>query len=192
MNLSDLADQVKAALTAVEVGKAIGLNPNRAGFCQCPLHGEKTGSLKLYPGRRGWYCYGCHKGGSVIDLVMEYYGLPLKGALEFLNDEFSLGLSIDGRLTREQEAEARRRAARREETQRRRKEAEKARSEAFERYCDIGQEVGRMKRDRADFAPKNADDEWDPRFVEALRKQTELMEEAEECAMLFNSKEDKT
>lgn len=29
----------------------------------CP-HGEKSGSLAVYPPGCGWYCFGCHKGGS--------------------------------------------------------------------------------------------------------------------------------
>ena len=190
MKLSDLADAVKRSVTAVDAARAIGLEPNRAGFCKCPLHGEKTGSMKLYPGMRGWYCFGCGRGGSVIDLVMEYYGLTVAGAIEFLNDEFSLGLPIGYQATKEQEEDARRRSAQREEEQRRRKTAEKARQDAFERWCDLGDIYWQMTHDRADYAPKMTDTEWDPRFVESLRMLPEVREEAEECAMVFNQKEE--
>lgn len=36
----------------------------------CPIHREKTPSLKVYPGEQTWYCYGCHRGGNIISWMM--------------------------------------------------------------------------------------------------------------------------
>lgn len=50
--------------------------PRKAGnrwLCQCvlPYHQDSTPSMVIYPGEQGWYCFGCHQGGTIIDLVME-------------------------------------------------------------------------------------------------------------------------
>lgn len=57
-----------------EVARHYGFEPNRAGFMRCPFHqGDHTASLKIYAGDRGWHCFGCNSGGSVIDFVMRLY-----------------------------------------------------------------------------------------------------------------------
>ena len=91
---SDLAGAVKEALTMDQVARRYGFEPNRAGFIRCPFHeGDRTASLKLYPGHRGFHCFGCNRGGSVIDFVMELYGINFSQALVRLNSDFGLGLA---------------------------------------------------------------------------------------------------
>ena len=61
---------------------------------RCPFHqGDRTASLKIYSGGGGWHCFGCNKGGSVVDFVMELFGLNFKHALLRINADFHLGLS---------------------------------------------------------------------------------------------------
>jgi hypothetical protein len=47
-------------------GQAVG----RSGKTRCPFHDDRTPSLHVYedPGR-GWYCFGCGRGGSIYDLA---------------------------------------------------------------------------------------------------------------------------
>lgn len=45
-------------------------SPGREMYC-CPLHDEKNASFVWYKDNNSWYCFGCCKGGSVIDLYME-------------------------------------------------------------------------------------------------------------------------
>ena len=40
-----------------------------AAVCPLPGHDEKTPSFTVYPGDRGWWCYGCQRGGDVVDLA---------------------------------------------------------------------------------------------------------------------------
>lgn len=190
MTLSDYADAVKRSVTARQAADMLGLHPNSKGFCKCPLHGEKTGSMKLYPGSRGWYCFGCHKGGSVIDLVMDYYGMPFRDAIELINSEFSLGLPIGYRPTREQEAEAKRRAAEREEAVRRRREREQKREAAYQRYLDVGAEIREMEHLEREFAPRTPDEPFLPQYIEAVNKLPVLRDEAETLAVVCFGKED--
>ncbi|MEK6882220.1 MAG: CHC2 zinc finger domain-containing protein [Nanoarchaeota archaeon] len=43
---------------------------NSQGFAKCPLHNERTASLKVYPKNNSWYCFGaCQTGGDVIDFL---------------------------------------------------------------------------------------------------------------------------
>jgi len=106
-----LSQQIKAALTAEEVARRYGFEPNRALFIRCPFHdGDSKASLKLYPGSRGWHCFGCGEGGSVIDFVMKLFGLGLGAAEERLNADFGLGLAEE-RKSRAELSEHARRAA---------------------------------------------------------------------------------
>lgn len=51
---------------------------------KCPLHKDKTASLKVYLNTNSWYCFGCGKGGSPIDYIMHRQGLSFKDAVDFL------------------------------------------------------------------------------------------------------------
>lgn len=43
--------------------------PVRHGFAVCPLHPDSNASMRVYPGDKGFYCFGCHQGGDVIDFL---------------------------------------------------------------------------------------------------------------------------
>lgn len=112
-----MAAEIKRALPARDVLEHYGFHPSRTGFLQCPFHqGDKHGSLKVYDGERGWHCFGCGRGGSVIDFVMELFGIGFREACLRLNEEFHLGLSdrkpsraeVSALLRARQEAAARR------------------------------------------------------------------------------------
>lgn len=98
------------ALTGAVVG--------RDGKVTCPFHRrsdgglERTPSLHMYAtAERGWYCFGCGRGGSIIDLAAALYGIDTRGSdyhrlVARLRRE--LGLAANGRRTvngaREREA----------------------------------------------------------------------------------------
>lgn len=107
------AAEIKSRLTAREVLEFYGLTVNRAGFCLCPFHNEKTPSLKVFSGDRGWKCFGCGAGSSVVDFVMQYFGLSFADAVSKLNDDFNLGLPIGRKLSYQEQIEAQRQAAER-------------------------------------------------------------------------------
>jgi len=93
--LNDLASQVKSLVTIQEVAEHYGFHPNRAGFICCPFHIEKTASMKLYNGERGFHCFGCGAGGTVIDFVMKLFDIPFRQAILRINADFALGLTWD-------------------------------------------------------------------------------------------------
>ena len=94
--MADIFREVRERLDMDTVARHYGYQPNRAGFIHCPFHpGDRTASLKLYPGSRGWHCFGCNRGGSVIDFVALDLGLAPLDAVRRLNEDFSLGLPVD-------------------------------------------------------------------------------------------------
>ncbi len=89
------APQVKELVSCRRFLEFNGIKVNRQGFAVCPLHSDTDASLKVYDGDRGWTCYGCHKGGDVINLAKAYYGVTFSETIRRLNDDFSLGLELD-------------------------------------------------------------------------------------------------
>ena len=84
------SEDIKSNLSTLDVAQQYGFTPNRGGFVRCPFHADKTASLKLYPSDKGWYCFGCNKGGSVIDFAMELFDLDFKAACVRLCGDFGL------------------------------------------------------------------------------------------------------
>jgi len=77
-----------------DVTRHYGFEVGRAYFMRCPFHaGDRTASLKIYPGRGGFHCFGCGAHGSVIDFVMQMLGISFQQAILRLNADFMLGLT---------------------------------------------------------------------------------------------------
>ncbi len=67
------------------VGQYVNLKRSGANlFGLCPFHGEKTPSFSVAPDKGIYYCFGCHKGGGVINFQMEIEGLSYGDAVRAL------------------------------------------------------------------------------------------------------------
>ena len=67
------------------VGHYVNLRRSGANlFGLCPFHGEKTASFSVAPDKGIYYCFGCHKGGGVINFQMEVEGLSYPDAVRAL------------------------------------------------------------------------------------------------------------
>ena len=53
-------------------------------FGLCPFHSEKTPSFSVSPPRQIYHCFGCGKGGGVINFIMEIENLSYPDAVRFL------------------------------------------------------------------------------------------------------------
>ncbi len=74
------------------------VNLKRSGsnlFGLCPFHGEKTPSFSVSPDKGIYYCFGCHKGGSVINFEMEIEGLSYPDAVRALAKRAGLEVPED-------------------------------------------------------------------------------------------------
>lgn len=89
------AETIKNAVTALDACQRYGINVNRSGYTTCIWHHEKTPSLKIYEGTKGFHCFGCGKSGSVIDLVMQIQGVDFLDACKKLDADFGLHLYDD-------------------------------------------------------------------------------------------------
>jgi DNA primase len=58
----------------------------------CPFHKEKTPSFSVSPAKEIFYCFGCHKGGSVFNFVMEIERVAFPEAIKIVADKVGMPL----------------------------------------------------------------------------------------------------
>ena len=79
------------------VGQYVSLTrKSRNLFGLCPFHSEKTPSFSVAPEKGIYYCFGCHKGGGVINFIMEIENLDYPDAVRFLAKRAGLEVPEDG------------------------------------------------------------------------------------------------
>jgi len=64
----------------------------RSYWALCPFHNEKTPSFSVEPVKQFFYCFGCNKGGSVIQFIMNIENLEFVDALKLLADRAGITL----------------------------------------------------------------------------------------------------
>ena len=82
-------DQLKKDTSILDVLERYGVTAERQGNgtqfkALCPFHDDKDPSLSVDPIKNVWHCFGCQKGGSSIDFVMEKEGIPFREAVDRL------------------------------------------------------------------------------------------------------------
>ena len=92
--MSDI-DEVKTRTNIIDIiGARVTLKKAGRHFkALCPFHSEKTPSFIVSPERQSWKCFGCGKGGSVIDFVMEHDHVDFLEALESLAEKAGVKLT---------------------------------------------------------------------------------------------------
>lgn len=93
------AERVRASFPVPEIAEELGLEIE-GDKAYCFLHDEHTPSLHLYEDH--WYSYCCGKGGTVIDLVMEWFGCSFGRALAWFAEGQDLE-DLEPRVTVERE-----------------------------------------------------------------------------------------
>jgi DNA primase len=67
----------------------------------CPFHKEKTPSFSVSPAKEIFYCFGCHKGGTVFNFVMEIERVSFPEAIKLVAEKTGVPLpklEIDSRF----------------------------------------------------------------------------------------------
>ncbi len=78
------------------VGQYVNLKRSGSNlFGLCPFHSEKTPSFSVTPDKGMFYCFGCHKGGGVINFEMEIEGLSYPDAVRALAKRAGLEVPDD-------------------------------------------------------------------------------------------------
>jgi len=160
------AELIRASLNIGDVARFYGLEFNRAKFALCPFHSEKTPSFTVQ-NRRFAHCFGCGWNGEVIKFVMDLFGISFRAACERLNDDFRLGLPLDRKPTLREQREA---EARWRELERKRERREQARQLYDIMYHRLMDEYIRLDKQRTEHFPTVPDKDFDPLYVEAVKK----------------------
>ncbi len=61
----------------------------------CPFHQEKSPSFSVTPDKGVFYCFGCHKGGTIFDFVMEIEKVSWRDAVELLAKKAGIEIPRD-------------------------------------------------------------------------------------------------
>lgn len=159
------------------------MHVDRQGNALCPFHGDTNKSLKVYKDpSRGWHCFGCHKGGSVIDMCMLWHGIAFRQAVVRLDADFGLGLPLTQKQTAHTARVAREQAQKRQEAEQAARialeTAETAYWAAFERYLTIVRLIDK-------YRPKRLSDEISSVYAWALQKLPVVRDEYERAQDLY-------
>jgi DNA primase len=91
LDMSLLSERFTTRISMFEIAEKYGLIIDRSGFMRCPFHADETPSLKMYKEKgKGFYCFSCAKGGSIITFTMDYFKISYIDALKKLDSDFNL------------------------------------------------------------------------------------------------------
>ncbi|HCM26054.1 MAG: DNA primase [Treponema sp. GWB1_62_6] len=62
----------------------------------CPFHNEKTPSFTVNPDQKRYYCFGCGKGGDLVDFLMEVEKFTFVEAVEHLARKAGIEIVYEG------------------------------------------------------------------------------------------------
>jgi len=153
----NLFEAVKQSVTTRQAAERYGLKVNRNGMAVCPFHKDRNPSMKV---DRRYFCFGCGATGDVTDFTSRLHGISPKEAALMLAQDFSIPYE-DGKETRKRPIRPQLR-----------QETEEQKYRRMERHCFqvLADYYHLLRRWREEHAPRQPDEEWHPRFVEALHR----------------------
>lgn len=177
--MTDFSDIIKSTVSMRAVCDRYGIPVNRMNKAPCPFHSDRKPSMHVYPGRRGWFCYVCGEGGSVIDFTMKLFGLDFIDAVKKMNDDFCIGLDIDKHLSNQQKAEAARLAADRRRKRQMRENRLKQLCTAYDAAMDYYAALDIIVQQDA---PQGPYDDISPQYAFALKHIDSAWERVQDAA----------
>ncbi|MCD6109594.1 DNA primase [bacterium] len=93
--MPDIVADIKARLNIEDVvSQYVHLKQSGKNFKGlCPFHDEKTPSFMVSPEKQIAYCFGCHKGGDIINFIQEVEGVEFKDAIKILADKAGIDIA---------------------------------------------------------------------------------------------------
>ena len=154
-------EAVKQSVTTRQAAERYGIHVNRNGMCVCPFHNDKNPSMKV---DRRFHCFGCQEDGDVIDFISRLHGIGSREAALMLAQDFSIPY------------EDRKSAGKQPIRPRLRRENEEQKFRRMERHCFqvLSDYYHLLRRWKEEYAPRQPDEAWHPRFTEALQNMSRL------------------
>ncbi len=93
----DIAEVRDKARIDEVINSYVSLRPAGGGSLKglCPFHDEKSPSFNVTPSKQMFFCFGCQKGGDVINFLMEIDGIGFTEAVERLADKVGVQLRYE-------------------------------------------------------------------------------------------------
>ncbi len=86
------------------VGDFVNLKKRGANYMGlCPFHNEKTPSFTVSPAKGIYKCFGCGRGGNVVNFVMEHEQMDYVNALKYLARKYKIEIVEEERTSEQQE-----------------------------------------------------------------------------------------
>lgn len=155
-------EAVKDRLSTREAAEYYGLKINRNGMACCPFHNDKNPSMKV---DHRYHCFACQADGDVIDYVANLFGIGKKDAAKKLAEDF--GIVYDKWKPPDKERKCIP-VVKKKPLHIQFKEAKLHFWRVITDYYHL------LCAWKEEYAPKDPEDVWDERFVEALQNITQL------------------
>ena len=151
-------EAVRGNVTARQAAELYGIRVNRHGMAVCPFHNDKNPSMKV---DKRFHCFACQADGDAVDFVSRLFGLPSKEAAMKIANDFGIGYD-SGRKPSV-------RARIREPTPEQKYQQEENRC-----YKVLSDYFHHLRTWKQQYAPQHPEDEWQPLFVEALQRESNI------------------
>lgn len=81
-------DEIKNTYSMQDIVEMYGFKRTRAGFICCPIHKEKTPSMKIY--KDSYHCFGCGHSGDIFKFIQEVDHVSFKAAFKKLGGTYEI------------------------------------------------------------------------------------------------------
>lgn len=154
-------EAVKQSVTTRQAAEHYGIKVSRNGMCVCPFHNDKNPSMKV---DRRFHCFGCQADGDVIDFVSRLHNVGCRESALMLAQDFSI--PYEDRIC----------ALKQPIRPRLRRENEELKFKRMGQHCFrvLSDYYHLLCRWKEEYAPRQPDEVWHPRFVEALHNMSRL------------------
>ena len=133
----------------------------------CPFHSEKTPSFHVRPEQQMYHCFGCKKGGGVINFIMEIENLSFPDAVYFLARRANLPVPEQNRDDEGSRLRSRLLALNRDAARYFYEQLQSPAGEPVRRYLDQRKIT---RRNAMNFGLGAAAESWDSLLVEMTRR----------------------